>query len=225
MDYLGPRFDKNGWKILPPRVIPEVQLSITNLYRRMFRRGNILNDTISLEFARGIVAEANDKKVNWVGYDVYVNSKRQNLEASHRNRLLQLGVLQKKVLPWPPSESVAVDGNILSSSMVFRHPLSDFGGVGEESDPTSAVIMEQLSEGASIFREPTPIQRSLSHSGHTLVAEVDRPSAAKQSLLRSKMECTSSSKRSAKFNVRRGMSNSGIGCQNNAMISKTIARV
>ena len=43
----------------------------------------------------------------------------------------------------------------------------------------SVVITEQLSEGASVFREPAPIQRSLSHFGHTLVAEVDRPSVAK----------------------------------------------
>ena len=119
MDYLGPRFDKKGWKILPPRVTLEVQLSITNLYRRMFRRGNIFNDTISLEFARGILAEANDKKVNSAGYVVYVNSKRQNLEASHRNRSLQLGVLQKKVLPRPPSKSVAVDGNIFLRQQCF----------------------------------------------------------------------------------------------------------
>ena len=88
VDYLGPRFDKNGWKILPPQVTPDVQLGITNLYRRVFKRGNILTNTISLEFARGIVVEANDKKVNWAEYVVYVNSKRRSLEASRRNRSL-----------------------------------------------------------------------------------------------------------------------------------------
>jgi len=65
VDYLGPRFDKNGWKILSSRVTPEVKLGIINLYRRFFRRGTILNDTTSLEFARGVVAEANAKKINW----------------------------------------------------------------------------------------------------------------------------------------------------------------
>ena len=157
VDYLGSRFDKNGWKILPPRVTLDVQLGITNLYRRVFRRDNILNDIISLEFARGIAAEANDKKVNWTEYAVYVNSKRRSLEASRRNRSLQLGILEQRVLPRPPHGIPAVVGDVPLLSTVFRHPSLDLGGAGEESDPTSAVISEQLSEGGSIFHEPAPI--------------------------------------------------------------------
>ena len=218
VDYLGPRFHKNGWKILPLRVTSEVQVSITDLYRRVFRRGNIVNDTISLEFARGIVVEANDKKVNWVEYAVYVNSKRCILEASRRNRSLQLGFLQKGVLPKLPSGTPAHSGDI-ALPMVFRHPLSDFGG-GEESNPTLAANLEQLNEG-SVFGEPAPIQRSL--SSRSSLIEGENP-AANHTPLRSKMECTSSSRRGAKTNVRKGMINPGMGV-GNEVISKTVARV
>ena len=151
IDYLGPRFDKNGWKILPPRVTPEVQFGITDLYRCIFRRGNILNDTISLEFARGIVAEANDKKVNWAEYAFHVNSKRWSLEAFRRIRSLQVGVLQKKVLLKSPPLIPVVSSEDPPLSTVFRHPVSGLGGTKEDSDPSSVVISEQLSEGASIF--------------------------------------------------------------------------
>ena len=180
INYLGPRFDKNGWKILPPQVTPEVQFSITDLYRRVFRRGNILNDTISLEFARGIVAEANDKKVNWAEYVFYVNSKRRSLEASRRIRSLQVGVLQKKVLLKSPPLIPAVSSEGPPLSTVFRHPVSGLGGAKEDSDPSSVVISEQLSEGASIFREPAPIHRSLSQS-RSFIVEVEREGSAKQS--------------------------------------------
>ena len=188
VDYLGPRFNKNGWKILPLRLTSEVQVSIIDLYRRVFRRGNIVNDTISLEFARGIVAEVNDKKVNWVEYAVYVNSKRRTLEASRRNRSLQLGFLQKRVLPKPPSGTPAHSGDVLVPT-VFRHPLSDFDG-GEESNPTLAATLEQFSEG-SVFRKPAPIQRSL--SSRSSLTKVENP-AANHTSVRSKRECTSSSR-------------------------------
>ena len=123
-----------------------------------------------------------------------MNSKRRNLEVSCRNRSLQLGVLQKRVLSRPHSETIAVFGNISSQSMVFRHPSSDFGGVGKELDPTSTVITEQLSEGGLVFQEPASIQGIKSHSNPILVEEVERPVVAKQSTLRAKMACTLSIK-------------------------------
>ena len=112
-----------------------------------------MNDTISLEFARGIVVDVNDKKINWVEYAVYVNSKRLKLELNHRNRLLQLGAVQKLVLPKPSASGV---------HHVSKLSLHLPGGVREDSDPMSAVSLEQLSEGASVFQEPAPIHRLLS---------------------------------------------------------------
>ena len=182
-----------------------------------------MNDTISLEFARGIVAEANDKKVNWAEYAFYVNSKRRSLEASHRIRSLQVGVLQKKVLLKSPPLIPKVSSEGSPRSTVFRHPVSGLGGAKEDSDPSFVVISEQLSEGASIFREPAPIHRLLSQS-RSFIAEVEREGSTKQSTFKSKMECTLSSKRGSKLNARRGWSNSGMGFPNEAM-SKMADRV
>ena len=167
-----------------------------------------MNDTISLEFARGIVAKVNDKKINWTEYAVYVDSKRLKLELNRKNRSLQLGAIQKLVLPKPPASGVR------HLSKLSPHLP---GGVREDSDPMSAVSSEQLSEGASVFQEPAPIHHLLSQ---TLVTEVERGRPAKQSTVKSRMECTLSSKRGTKLGVRRSMSISGMAFRNEAMSKK-----
>lgn len=96
--FLGTHFDKNGWKILPPRVTTETQLWISDLYRRVFRKDiRSMNDTISLEFARGVVAESKKIKVNWAAYAVSASSKQRNLILTRRARSQQLGLPQKRV--------------------------------------------------------------------------------------------------------------------------------
>jgi hypothetical protein len=82
---LGPRFDKNGW-YYKLHTTPNVQRLVRDLYQRVFRRVNVLNDTISLEFARAVVAEAKDIKVNWAEYAVSVEKKRIGLQRSRRAR-------------------------------------------------------------------------------------------------------------------------------------------
>jgi len=52
------------------------------------------------------------QKVNWAEYVVYDNSKKCNLEASYRNKLLQLGIVEKIVLLRPLS-IVAVFSEVL----------------------------------------------------------------------------------------------------------------
>ena len=76
MQFLGTWFDKNGLKILPPCVTSETQLWISDLYRLVFRNDICsMNDTISLEFARDVIAESKKIKVNWAAYAVAASSK------------------------------------------------------------------------------------------------------------------------------------------------------
>jgi hypothetical protein len=82
---LGPRFDKNGWHY-KLHTTPNVQRLVRDLYQRVFRRANVLNDTISLEFAHAVVVEAKDIKVNWTEYAVSVEKKQIALQRSRRAR-------------------------------------------------------------------------------------------------------------------------------------------
>jgi hypothetical protein len=46
----GPRYNKNGW-YYRLQTTPEIQSFVRDLYQCVFRRKNVLDDTLSLEFA------------------------------------------------------------------------------------------------------------------------------------------------------------------------------
>jgi hypothetical protein len=71
----GPRFDKNKWKYKSQTII-EFQSIIKSLYTHVFRKYHVLNETLLLKFACGVVVENNGIKVNWVAY-AYLVYKRQ----------------------------------------------------------------------------------------------------------------------------------------------------
>ena len=75
----GPRKDKNGWKVneKPSR---EFQESVLNLYSRVTLRDQVLNDQLTLEWARAIVAENKGIPVNWASFAVHLHKKRVSLE-------------------------------------------------------------------------------------------------------------------------------------------------
>jgi hypothetical protein len=60
---LGPKFDKNGWKF-KLHITLELQEMIVNLYTHVYEKEKVLNDTITLEFARGLVVENNGVSLN-----------------------------------------------------------------------------------------------------------------------------------------------------------------
>jgi hypothetical protein len=60
---LGPRFDKNGWKFkLYTNIV--TQEAVVNLYTHVYEKEKILNDTITLEFVRILVAKYKRIKLN-----------------------------------------------------------------------------------------------------------------------------------------------------------------
>ena len=78
-EIFGPRKDKNGWKVneKPSR---EFQESVANLYSRVTLRDQVLNDQLTLEWARAIVAENKGIPVNWASFAVHLHKKRVSLE-------------------------------------------------------------------------------------------------------------------------------------------------
>jgi hypothetical protein len=56
--------------------IVEFQSIIKSLYTHVFRKYHVLNETLLLKFACGVVVENNGIKVNWVAY-AYLVYKRQ----------------------------------------------------------------------------------------------------------------------------------------------------
>jgi hypothetical protein len=60
---LGPKFDKNGWKLRLHTPI-KLQEMIVNLYMHVYEKEKVLNDTITLEFARILVVENNGVSLN-----------------------------------------------------------------------------------------------------------------------------------------------------------------
>ncbi len=58
-----PCFDKNGWKYKAQTNV-EFQGVIKSFYNQVFRKVHVLNDTLSLEFARAVVAKNKDIRVN-----------------------------------------------------------------------------------------------------------------------------------------------------------------
>jgi hypothetical protein len=66
---LGPKFDKNGWKFRFHTTL-ELQEVIMNLYMHVYEKEKVLNqgDTITLEYARGLVVENNGVSSNWPIY-------------------------------------------------------------------------------------------------------------------------------------------------------------
>jgi hypothetical protein len=70
----GPRFDKNKWKYKSQTII-EFQGIIKSLHTRVFKKYHVLNETLLLEFACGVVAENRGIEVNWVAYTYLVYKK------------------------------------------------------------------------------------------------------------------------------------------------------
>lgn len=183
--FLGTRFDKNGWKILPPRVTTESQRWIGDLYRRVFRKDiRSMNDTISLEFARGVVAESKKIKVNWAAYAVAASSKRRNLILTRKARSQQLGVPQKRV-----NGRVGPDFTVVSQVPSGGVPGNGLGTLPVNSEPNSAVTIDVGIGSHSGFREPPPIRVSPCPSV-PLPSRVGRPLG-----LKGRMESASSSRR------------------------------
>ena len=78
-EIFGPRKDKNGWKVneKPNR---EFQETVLNLYSRVTLRDQVLNDQLTLEWARAIVAENKGIAVNWASFAMHLHKKRVSLE-------------------------------------------------------------------------------------------------------------------------------------------------
>ena len=184
--FLGTRFDKNGWKILPPRVTAETQLWISDLYRRVFRKDiRSMNDTISLEFARGVIAESKKIKVNWAAYAVAASSKRRNLIQTRKARSQQLGLPQKRLV----SRLVP---DVVSGAPGIGIP-GDGVGLGPVLSEPNSVLTSDACVGRGLgFREPPPI-RSIPCPSVPRDNRLGRPVG-----LRGKMESTSSTRRRVK---------------------------
>ena len=63
-EIFGHRKDKNGWKV-NEKPSKEFQESVLNLYSRVTLRDQVLNDQLTLEWAKAIVAENKGIPVNW----------------------------------------------------------------------------------------------------------------------------------------------------------------
>ncbi len=63
---LGPKFDKNDWKFRLHTTL-ELQEVIVNLYMCVYEKEKVLNNTITLEFARGLITENNIWNVTKLG--------------------------------------------------------------------------------------------------------------------------------------------------------------
>jgi hypothetical protein len=81
----GPRFDKNGWKY-KLQITVEFQGIIKSLYTCVFRKSHVFNETLSLEFAHGVVAENKRIEVNWATYAYLVYKRQQTLEKSRKEK-------------------------------------------------------------------------------------------------------------------------------------------
>ncbi len=87
-----PRFDKNGWKY-KPQIDVEFQGVIKSLYTWVFRKALVLNDTLSLEFARVVVAKNKEIRVNWAAYAYTTYRRQRSFEIARKTRhenMLQL---------------------------------------------------------------------------------------------------------------------------------------
>lgn len=173
-DVLGPRFDKNGWKITR-NVSPEVQRQIKDLYRRVFRRESVLNDTISLEFARGVVAEIKEIQVNWAAYAVAAYNKRRSLQDTRRARAEQLRVPHSR------------------KSQLQERGVSSVSLEGELSEPPSSPTRgSEFSAISAVSLQSLPLLSSLSPS---LPFDSTRPRLPPTPNSRPRMDSVSSSKR------------------------------
>ena len=113
-EIFGPRKDKNGWKVneKPSR---EFQESVVNLYSRVTLRDQVLNDQLTLEWARAIVAENKGIPVNWASFAVHLHKKRVSLEnVKKAKKLAKEGTssdsLNAATRSWPelcPGSSIA----------------------------------------------------------------------------------------------------------------------
>ncbi len=90
----GPRFDKNKWKYKSQTIV-EFQGIIKSLYNCVFRKSHVLNETLSLEFAHGVVAENKWIEVNWATYTYLVYKKQQTLEKSRKTKKIKFVKLQE----------------------------------------------------------------------------------------------------------------------------------
>jgi len=73
-EIIGPRKDKNGWKVneRPNREFQEV---VVKLYSRVILRDQVLNDQSTLEWAWAIVAENKGVLMNWALWAVHQHKK------------------------------------------------------------------------------------------------------------------------------------------------------
>jgi hypothetical protein len=90
----GPHFDKNGWKY-KLQIDKEFQGVIKSLYSRVFRKPHVMNETLSLEFARGVAVENKSIHVNWASYAYLAYKKQRHLESSRKTQQENLVQLQE----------------------------------------------------------------------------------------------------------------------------------
>ena len=105
----GSRYDKNGWHYRLHST-PDMQSFVQDLYKRVFRKENVLNNTIFLEFARVVVAESKGIHVNWAAYAILSEKKHAALERSRKARNEILGratVLSPWQVPCAPQPPLA----------------------------------------------------------------------------------------------------------------------
>lgn len=67
MSFLGPKFNKNGWKY-DNRPDKEVAKKITKIYCKITRKQKVMNKQLSITFSKMIIVEAKGKPMNWVGF-------------------------------------------------------------------------------------------------------------------------------------------------------------
>jgi hypothetical protein len=78
-----PHFDKNGWKY-KAQIDVEFQSVFKSLYTQVLKKVHVLNDTLSLEFARVVVAKNKKILVNWAAYEYSTYRRQRSLETARK---------------------------------------------------------------------------------------------------------------------------------------------
>ena len=159
-EIFGPRKDKNGWKV-NEKSSREFQESVLNLYSRVTLREQVLNDQLTLEWARAIVAENKGIPVNWASFAVHLHKRRVSLENVKKAKKLAkegTGSDSLKVTTLSgPERGIQPTGSSIS-----QLPVSAVGVATQQCPPA------QVPQSSGSFLGPdrksnfrTPVNRSL----------------------------------------------------------------
>ena len=159
-EIFGPRKDKNGWKV-NEKPSKEFQETVVNLYSRVTLRDQVLNDQLTLEWARAIVAENKGIPVNWASFAVHLHKKRVSLENVKKAKKLAKEGTSTDSLNVPtnscPERQIQPTGSSIS-----QLPVSAVGVASQPFSPAQKPQSSGLglaSDRKGTFR--TPVSRSL----------------------------------------------------------------